>query len=61
MDICDFGGGDDGGYVEVAFGALRGAYADGVIGEADVEGVSVGLGVNDNSLDGEFLAGPNDP
>jgi hypothetical protein len=38
----------------------RGADADGLVGEADVEGVAVGLGVDGDGLDPKFAAGADD-
>ena len=57
VDVGDFGGGDDGGNVEIAVGGARRADADGLVGKADVERVAVGLAVDGDGADAEFPAG----
>ena len=60
VDVGDFGGGDDGGDVEIAVGGPRRADADGLVGKADVERVAVGLAVDGDGADAEFAAGVQD-
>ena len=56
VDVGDFGGGDDGGHVEIAVGGARRADADGLVGEADVERVAVGLAVDGDGANAELTA-----
>ena len=60
VDVGDFGSADDGGNVEVAFVQARRADADGFVGKAHVQRVAVGLAVDGDRLDAEFLAGADD-
>ena len=46
--------------LQVALGAGSGADADGLIGELDVHGVDVRLGIDGDGFDIEFLAGADD-
>ena len=57
----DFGGADDRRHVEVALGAARRADADVLVGEAHVQRVLVGLGIDGDGLDAELAAGTDDP
>jgi len=50
-------GGDDARDVEVRFARGRGADADVVVGEADVERLAIGFGVHGDGLDAELAAG----
>ena len=56
----DFGGADDRRHVQVAVGAARRADADVLVGEPDVQGVLVGLGVDGDRLDAQLAAGEDD-
>ena len=60
VDIGDFRGGDDSGHVQVAVGRARGADADGLIGETNVQGVAVRLAVDRDRANPQFLAGTDD-
>ncbi len=60
IDVGDFGGADDGGHVQIAARALGRADADGLVGEAHVGAVAVGLGIDGDGLDSQFLAGADD-
>ncbi len=54
------GGADDVGDVQVAVRGGAGTDADRVVGQADVQGVAVGGGVDGHRLDTQFLAGADD-
>ena len=54
-------GGQDGGHVQVALLAGLPAECVGLVGEADVQGVTVRLGVHGDGPDPHLPAGPNDP
>ena len=56
----DLGGADDRRHVQVAVGAAGGADADVLVGEADVQRVLVGLGVDRDRLDAQLAAGEDD-
>ena len=56
----DLGGGDEARDLEVGVARRRGADADVVVGEADVQRLAVGLGVDGDRLDAELAAGAND-
>ena len=56
----DLGGADDRRDVQVAVGAPRRADADVLVGEAHVQRVLVGLGVDGHGLDAELAAGADD-
>ena len=60
VDVGDLGGADDGRDVQVAARALGRSDADGLVGEAHVRTVAVGLGVDGDGLDSQFLAGADD-
>ena len=60
IDVGDFGGGDDGGNVEIAVGGARRADADGLVGKANVQRVAVGFAVDGDGADAEFAAGIDD-
>ena len=60
VDVGNLGRTDHRGNVEVALGELGRTDADGLVGEADVEGVAVGFAVDCDRTDAEFLAGTND-
>ena len=60
VGVGDFGGGDDGRHVEVAFGRWRGADADGFVGKQDVFELGVSLGVDGDGFDAHFAAGAQD-
>jgi hypothetical protein len=57
----DFGGADDRRDVQVAVDAARRTDADVLVGEADVQRVLVGLGVDSHRLDAELATGDDDP
>ena len=56
----DLGGADDRRHAQIAVGAARRADADVLVGEADVQRVLVGLGVDGDGLDAELAAGADD-
>ena len=60
LDVGDLGGGDHAGDVQVAVGAGGLTDADGAVGDFEVGGVAVGLRVDGDCLDIEFLARPDD-
>src|ERR1700690_85457 len=60
VHVGDFGGADYLRDVEIAFAAAGWADANGFVGEADVEGVAVGLGIDGDGFDAEFTAGGED-
>ena len=55
VGVGDFGGADDRGNVQVAAGALGRPDADGLIGEAHVRAVAIGLGVDRYGLNPHSL------
>ena len=61
LHIGDFGGGDDAGDVEIAFGRRGVADADRLIGQLEIGGVLVGGGIDDGGLDAHLAAGADDP
>ncbi len=56
VDVGDFCGGDDGGYVEIAVGGARRTDADGLVGKADMERVAIGLAIDSDGTNSEFAA-----
>ena len=56
----DFGGGNDRGVVQVAFGGRRRADAHGMVGQAHVHGIGIGGGVHRHGLDPHFVRGAVD-
>ena len=58
--IGDFGGGNEVGDVEVRKAAGGRTNADGFVSKANVEAIFVGSGVNGDSGDTHFTAGPDD-
>ena len=60
VDVGDLGRADDRRNVQVAAGALGRSDADRLVGEAHVRGVAVGLGIDGDGLNPQFLAGAND-
>src|SRR3546814_805338 len=60
VGVADLGGRDDVGNVEVGFAGRGRAYADGLVGEADVHGVGIGGGMHCDRLDAHFMAGAMD-
>ena len=56
VDVGDFGGGDDGGHVEIAVGGARRADADGFVGKANVERVAIGFAIDGDGTNAEFAA-----
>ena len=56
----DLGGRDDARDLQVALARRRGADADVVVGEADVQRLAVGLGVDGDGLDAELAARADD-
>src|SRR5690606_21897602 len=61
LGVCDFGGRDQRGHVQIAVAPRGGPDADGFIGQAHVLGLAVGLGMHDHGLDAQFAAGTQDP
>ena len=61
VDVGDFGRADDAGDVQIAVVASGRADADRLVGEADVEQVPIGLRVDGNRANAQFLAGGDDP
>ena len=61
LDVGHLGGGDDPGDVQVAVGAGGLADADGAVGQVEVRGVAVGLGIDRDDLDAQLLARADDP
>jgi hypothetical protein len=57
VDVGDFGGGDDGGHVQIAVGGARRADADGLVGKAHMERVAIGFAVDGDGANAEFAAG----
>ena len=60
VDVGDLGRADDAGDVQVALEAAGGADADGLVREADMEQVAIGLGVDGHRAEAQFLAGGDD-
>src|SRR5262249_16444692 len=60
LDVADFRGGDDVIDLEVAFLRGRRADADGLVSQPEIDGVLVGLRVDDDRLHIEALAGADD-
>ncbi len=60
IHVGDFGGADDAVNAQVAFAAGAFADADGFVGQLDVHGVGVRLGIDGDGADVEFLAGADD-
>ena len=60
VDIGDLGGRDNAIALEIAFSAGSGADADRFVGELYVEGLLVGLGIDGQGLDSEFVTSAND-
>ena len=58
--IGDFGRADDAVNLEIALRTRGRADANGLVGKLDMEGLDVGLRVNGDAADAEFLAGPDD-
>ena len=61
IHVGDFRRADHGGNVQIALRQLRRADADGLVGKAHVQGVAVGLAVDRDRADAQFLAGADDP
>jgi hypothetical protein len=61
LGVGDFGGADDRRNVQVAVASRRRADAQRFVGEAYMHQVTVGLRVNGDGADTEFLAGAQDP
>src|SRR5262249_43173183 len=59
LDVGDFGGTDDAGDVEVAFGGRRRPDADGLVGQLEVGCVAVGLAEYRDYLNAHVLARAN--
>ncbi len=60
VDIGDFRGADDLRNVQIAFAAARRPDADGFIGKANVERVAIGLRINGDGANAQFLAGSSE-
>ena len=56
VDVRDFGSADDGGNVQITQRQLRRADADRFVGKAHVQRIPVGLAVDRDRADAEFLA-----
>ena len=56
LDVGDLCGRDNARDVQIAFAARGGADADGIIGEAQVQGIAVSLGIDRDRLDAQILA-----
>src|SRR5690348_964594 len=54
--VSDFGGTDNLGNIEIAFGAARGADADGFVGKTDMERVAIRFGVHGDRADAQLFA-----
>src|SRR5689334_1736090 len=54
--VSDFGGTDNLGNIEIAFGAARGADADGFVGKTDVERVAIRFGVHGDRAEAQLFA-----
>ena len=57
VNVSDFSGGDDGGDVEIAVGGARRADADGFVGEAYVERITICFAINGDGTNSELAAG----
>src|SRR5581483_3121820 len=60
VNVSEFRRADDRGDVQVTLRGRRRADADGLVGEADVQGVAVGFRMHRDGFDIELLAGPDD-
>ena len=60
VGIADFRGADDAGNVQVTARALGRADADGLVGEAGVQAVPVGLRIHGDGADPQILARADD-
>ena len=56
----DLGSGDDAVGLEIAVLARAGADADRLVGELDVHGIDIRLGINRHRMHAEFAAGADD-
>ena len=56
LDIGDLGRGNDRGHIQIAVRRPRRPDADGLIGKADVQRITVGLAVHGNRANAEFPA-----
>src|SRR5262249_45070750 len=61
VHVGDFGGADDRGRIQITASALGGSDADRLVGEADMRAVTVGLRVDRDRLNPQFLASADDP
>ncbi len=60
VHIRDFGGADDGRNIEITQRQLRRSNANRLVGETHVQRIAVGLAVDGDRADAEFLARAND-
>jgi hypothetical protein len=61
VNIRDFRGADDTIDLQIAFATGRLADANRFVGQLDVQGIDIRLGVNSNGGDSKFLTGPDNP
>src|ERR1700752_3672315 len=57
VDVGDLGGADHVGNVQIALGTAWRPYADGLVGKAHVQRITIGFRINRNGGDIQFLAG----
>lgn len=60
VDVGDFGGADNSGYVKVAFCRCGRADADSLVGEFEIGAAGISLGIYGDCGDVQFVAGAND-
>src|SRR5581483_11044419 len=60
VDVSDFGGGDDGGNVEIAVGCARRSDADGLVGKAHMKRVAIGFAIDRDGAHTKFTTGVDD-
>jgi hypothetical protein len=61
VDVGDLGGTDDAGDIKITFGWISRADTNGFVGETQIGRFAVGFGIDDNGLDAELPAGPDNP
>ncbi len=61
LGIGHLGRGDDGRHVQIALGRRGGADTHRLVGELDVLGIPIGLGMHGHGLDAHLAAGTLDP
>ena len=60
VHVGDFGGTDYCRDIQITFAQARGTDTDGFVCEPHVQGIAIGLAVDSDGFDAEFLAGAND-